>query len=69
MIESCSSQVFGENDSEKAELSAFLDYLERKDLVLIPIKDVRRDFRLRKLSNLFTELLLFTAELEVHDVS
>ena len=52
-----------------SELAALLDYLERKDLVLIPLEDVRRDLRLRKLADLFAELLLFVCELEVHNVS
>ena len=59
VAESRAAQLFRENDSEKAEFTALLDYLERKDLLLVPFEDVRRDLRLRKLADLFAELLLF----------
>ena len=52
-----SAQIFREDHSQEAELAALLDYFERESLVLIPLQDVRRDFRLRELPNVFAELL------------
>src|SRR5581483_5818894 len=48
------------------QLASFLNRVEREDLILVPVEDVRCDFRFREIANRLPKLNLLRREFKVH---
>ena len=60
------AQLLGKNRPHVAQPAQLADHFEREDLPLIPLRDVRRDFRFREFPDGLAELDLFRSVLEFH---
>ncbi len=63
------AEVFRKYGAHHSEFAGFLDYIQRKDLILIPLQNVRRNFGQREFMNCFAKLYLLRRVFEVHMMS
>ena len=60
------AEIFRKNGTEKTELTGFFYRFKRKGLILVPSRDVGRDFGFSEIADGTTQLDLLLSELEIH---
>ena len=66
VAEARAAQFLGEDGAQEAQLAGFFDDVERKDLLFVPLEDVRADFLLGKFADALAKLDLLRREVKFH---
>ncbi len=66
VAEARAAEVFRKKRAHEAQLAGMFDGFERKDLIFIPLEDVRGDFRFREFAYRLAKLNLFGGEFKFH---
>ena len=69
VTESRAAVLFGKNRAHVTELAQLLDDFERKSLRLVPLHDVRPNFRFRELAHGFAKVNLLRRVVEFHGLT